>query len=102
EFAPEEAVEGLGGFAEFVFGQRRGQLANSAIKLEQDPFLIATQPIGDDFALHFAALHLAETAGVPELVAEIAAQFDILLIKEHVLAQRRAANRAEADRVRPI
>ena len=33
--------------------------------------------------------HLAEAAGVPELVAEILAGLDALLVKLHVLAQRR-------------
>ena len=55
-----------------------------------------------DLALHFAALHLAETAGVPELVAEIAAQLDVLFIEQHVLAERRAAHHAEAQGVRAV
>ena len=46
-----------------------------------------------------AALHLAETAGVPELRAEVAAQFDVLLIEEHVEPERCAAHRAESQRV---
>ena len=55
-----------------------------------------------DFALHFAALHLAETAGVPEFVAEIAAQLHVLFVEQHVLAERRAAHGAEAEGVRAV
>src|SRR2546427_11421637 len=42
---------------------------------------------------------LAEAAGVPEFVAEVAAQLDVLLVVEHVLAKRRAAHDAEPERV---
>ena len=56
-----------------------------------------------DFALRTcAALHLAETAGVPKFVAEIAAELDVLFVEEHVLPERRAAHRAEAQRVRAV
>ena len=42
---------------------------------------------------------LAEAAGVPEFVAEVAAQLDVLFVVEHVLAKRRAAHDAEPERV---
>src|SRR5207302_8721611 len=42
---------------------------------------------------------LAEAAGVPEFVAEVAAQLDVLLVVEHVLAERGAAHDAKAERV---
>src|SRR5437016_9507787 len=42
---------------------------------------------------------LAEAAGVPEFVAEVAAQLDVLFVVEHVLAERRAAHDAEPERV---
>ena len=32
-----------------------------------------------------SALHLAEARGVPELVAEVAALFDLALVEQHVL-----------------
>src|SRR5213592_1808061 len=43
--------------------------------------------------------HLAEAAGVPEFVAEVAAQLDVFLVEKHVLAERRASHRAEAKGV---
>src|SRR5213592_4387347 len=43
--------------------------------------------------------HLTEAARVPEFVAEVAAQFDVFLVEEHVLAERRAAHGAEAEGV---
>src|SRR6266513_5472707 len=42
---------------------------------------------------------LAESARVPEFVAEVAPQLDVLLVVEHVLAERRAAHDAEPERV---
>src|SRR5437879_12377594 len=42
---------------------------------------------------------LAEAAGVPEFVAEVAPQLDVLLVVEHVLAERGAAHDAEPERV---
>ena len=45
--------------------------------------------------------HLAETAGVPELVAEIAAQLDVLFIGQDVLTERRAAHGAEPSASAP-
>src|SRR5439155_8386279 len=42
---------------------------------------------------------LAEAAGVPEFVAEVAAQLDVLLVVEHVLAEWGAAHDAEPERV---
>src|ERR1039458_1627436 len=97
---PEETIQRGGGFAEFVFVQRDGDFANGGIELEQNPFVIRREQGAFDLALHIkrscgapvaegarAALgasrrrgvaathHLAETAGVPELVAEIAAEF---------------------------
>ena len=79
--------------------ERGGDLADGLVELQQNPFVVAGQQRGIDLALHLAALHLAEAAGVPELVAEVAAQLDVLLVEQHVLAQRRAAHGAEAQGV---
>ena len=51
KLAPEEPVEGLGRFAELIFGQRFSQLANGSIQLEQNPFLITAEAARIDFAL---------------------------------------------------
>jgi len=78
------------------------------VQLEQDPLVIAAQLAHVDLALNLgsatgtAALHLAETTGVPELVAEVAAQLDVLFIEEDVLAERSGAHHAEAQRIRAI
>ena len=45
------------------------------------------------------ALHLPEAAGIPELVGEVAALLDLLLIKLDVLALRGDTNDAEAETV---
>jgi len=42
---------------------------------------------------------LPEAAGIPELRAEIAAQFDVLFIEQNVRTEWRAAHHAEAERV---
>src|SRR2546430_143260 len=42
---------------------------------------------------------LAEAAGVPEFVAEVAAQLDVLFVVEHVLAEWGAAHDTEPERV---
>src|SRR5512139_894796 len=80
ELAPEEPIQRLGRLAEIVVGQRRGQLADDLVKPEQNPPVVAGQAVGDDVVLDLAALHLAKAAGIPELVAEVAAQLDVLLI----------------------
>ena len=43
--------------------------------------------------------HLAETAGVPKLVAEVSAKLDALFAKQNVLSLRRAVHYAEAKPV---
>ena len=50
---------------------------------------------------HWSA-HLAETAGVPELVAEILAGLDALLGKPDVLPLRRGGNDAETQAIGPV
>ena len=52
-----------------------------------------------DFALGLAALHLPKATGVPQLVAKVAAELDILFIEEHIQPQRRTAHRAKAQGV---
>src|ERR1017187_10506362 len=102
---PEETIQRGRGLAEFVFVQRDGDFADGGVELEQNPFVIRREQRALDFALNWevgTADHLAETAGVPELVAEIAAQFHVLLVEEHVLAERRAAHGAEAEGVRAV
>src|ERR1035437_9943488 len=114
---PEKFIERGGGFAELVFVQRDGDFADGGGELEQNPFVIRGEQGAFDPALNFkydgrgvrrcarggrAPLYLAETAGVPELVAEIAAEFHVLLVEEHVLAERRAAHGAEAEGVRAV
>jgi len=42
---------------------------------------------------------LAETRGVPELRAEVAAEFHVLLVEQNILPERGAAHHAEAQRV---
>src|SRR5204863_871011 len=101
-FAPEETIERLRRFVEAVLGERGGNFANGLVQLEQNPFIIGGQKQAFYFSLHLAALHLAETAGVPEFVAKVASEFDILLIEHHILAEWRAAHRAESNCVRPI
>ena len=91
-FAPKEAVKRLRHFAELVFGERGVDFADGLVELEQNPFVIAGEQRGIDFAFNFgsvgrgarrgrrgpcAPLHLAETAGVPEFVAEVAGQFHL-------------------------
>ena len=47
-------------------------------------------------------MHLPETAGVPKLVAEVAAQLDVLFVENDVLSQRRGAHNAQAQGVGAI
>ena len=42
-FAPEKAIERLGRFVEAVLSERRGDLANGLIELEQNPFVVGCQ-----------------------------------------------------------
>src|ERR1017187_981154 len=97
--APEEAVERLRRFVEPVALERCSDVTDGLVELEQDPFVVARQESPVDLALHLAPLHLAEAAGIPKLVAEVAAQLDILLVEQHILAERGAAHRAEAQRI---
>src|SRR5665213_2368192 len=98
--APEKTIKRCCRVAEFIFVQRDGHFADGRVQLEQNPFVIARKQRRFNFTLHFTALHLAETAGVPELVAEVAAQLDVLFIKQNILAERRGAHHAEAQRIR--
>src|ERR1035441_7911141 len=97
--APEEAVERLRRLIEAILGEGSRNVADGLVELEQDPFIIAGQEGWINFALHLAPLHLAEATGIPKLVAEVAAQLDILLVEQHILAERGAAHRAEAQRI---
>src|SRR3984957_10800134 len=125
-FAPEKPVKRRGRIAESVFVQRDGHFADGRVQLEQNPFVITRKQRRFDFALHFKRVsgilpevltfagslicrqdagstladHLAEAARVPELVAEVAAQFDVLFIEQNILAERRGAHHAEAQRIR--
>ena len=47
-------------------------------------------------------MHLPEAAGVPQLVAEVAAKLDVFFVEQHVEAKRRAAHRAKAQGIRAI
>ena len=71
-------------------------------KPQQNPAVIAREQLRADFSLRLAALHLAEPAGVPQLVAEVPAQLDILLVEQHVLAKRGAPHGAKAQGIRPV
>src|ERR1019366_5104007 len=97
--APEEAVERLRRLIEAILGEGSGNVAYGLVELEQDPLVVAGQERPVDLALHLAPLHLAEAAGIPKLVAEVAAQLDILLVEHHILSEPRAAHRAEAQRI---
>src|SRR6185436_18700997 len=52
-----------------------------------------------DFPLRLASLHLPKAAGVPKLIAEVATQFDVFFIENHILPEWRAPHRAEPKRV---
>src|SRR4051794_13967257 len=67
KLAPEKAIKRLGRFAEIVFLERLRDGADRSIEVEQDPLVVTREERGIDFALGFAALHLPEPAGVPEL-----------------------------------
>src|SRR6266496_1107608 len=99
---PKEPVQCLRCFVELIFGKRRRNLPDRLVQLEQNPLVVGGEERALDFALGFAALHLAEPTSIPELVAEIAAQFDVLFVEHDVLAEWRAAHGAEADSVRAV
>ena len=48
------------------------------------------------------ALQLAEPAGVPELIAEVAAQFHLLFIVKDVLPERGGPHHPKPERVGPV
>ena len=100
--APEEAVQGGGGVAEAVAGEGLVHLAHGDVEAGQDPAVVRREQGRVDFLLGGPGVQLAEAAGVPELVAEVAAQLNGLLVKEHVLPQRRRAHHPEPQRVRPV
>src|SRR2546422_6677887 len=123
--APEKPIERLCDFIEFVSGEGGVDFTNRLVELEQNPFVVRSEQSRIDLALHFECdsdilpevwtlrgrttcrrdagstltLHLPEAAGVPEFVAEVAAQLDVFLVEKHILAERRAAHRAEANGV---
>ena len=116
------------GGAEIVGREGVADFTDGLIEAEENPLVVAGEEGGVDFPFDLgllgrgalagrrgacaprrtggrgacATLHLAEAAGVPELVAEVAAQLDVLLVEEHVLAERRAAHGAEAEGVRAV
>src|SRR5208283_5208702 len=87
---------------EFVFGKGGVQFADGGVEPEEDPLVIAGEKERIDLALGLSGLELAEAAGVPELVAEIAAQLHLLFIVENVLPQRRGSHHSEAQGVGAI
>ena len=102
KFAPEKAIERLGGLAEIVFLQRLRDRADRVIEAQQDPFVVAGEERRIDFAFGLSAVHLAEARRVPELVGKVPALLDLLLIKTNVLPAGRNPHQTETQPIRPI
>ena len=101
-FVPEEAIECLSSLIEFVFFESCRDFPNRSVQFEEDPFIIRGEQLRIDLRLHFSSLHLPEAAGIPKFVAEVPAEFDILLIKKNVLAEWSAAHRAKSEGIRTV
>ena len=65
----------------------------------QNPAVIAREQLRADFSFRLAALHLAEPAGVPQLVAELAVAHHAVDVEVHVAPLHRVREQAEAQRV---
>ena len=103
--APEKTVERRRRVAEPVFVERGGHFADGRVEPEQNPFVVAGEQLAVDLALNSdcrPALHLAETAGVPELVAEIAAEFDVLFIEQNSWPSGAARITPKRKRIRAV
>src|SRR5688572_144795 len=87
KLAPEKAIQCLGRLVEAVAGQRVGDLRDGRVEPGENPLVIARQARRLDFGLDTAGLQLAEPAGVPEFIAEVTAELDLLFVKENILPE---------------
>ena len=102
KLAPEKPVQRPGGISEPIGFKRSRHLTDRLVQTTHDPFVITGEQRGIDFAFDFTALHLAETAGVPQLVAEVTTELHVLFIEENIQSLRRAAHGTEAQSVRAV
>jgi len=79
-FAPEKTVQRLGSLVELIFVERGSDLANCPVELQQDPLVVRVSSEASISACTSPPC-IGETAGVPELVAKVAAEFDIFFVR---------------------
>ena len=100
-FVPEKPVQRLRRIRKAVLIQRRRHFADRRVEPQQNPFVVGGKQLAADLRLGSASLHFPKPRGIPKFGAEVAPQFDVLFVEQHVLPERRAPHHSKPQRIRP-